>query len=106
MPPRPGAVAMAMVIMLYSLVMEGLTGLVGPTHAVGATATATAAAEGGGVVGMYRLVFDTAGYFDARGVKGVFSPEVAVCFAISDAAAHCHVPLLLSPFSYSTYRGS
>jgi 5-hydroxyisourate hydrolase len=55
---------------------------------------------------MYRLVFDTAGYFAARGVKEFFYPEVAVCFAISDAAAHCHVPLLLSPFSYSTYRGS
>jgi 5-hydroxyisourate hydrolase len=73
---------------------------------LGATATATAAAEGGGVVGMYRLVFDTAGYFAARGVKEFFYPEVAVCFAISDAAAHYHVPLLLSPFSYSTYRGS
>lgn len=54
----------------------------------------------------YRLVFDTAGYFTARGVKEFFYPEVAVCFAITDAAAHYHVPLLLSPFSYSTYRGS
>lgn len=65
-----------------------------------------AAAEGGGAAGTYRLVFDTAGYFAARGVKEFFYPEVAVCFAITDATAHYHVPLLLSPFSYSTYRGS
>ena len=67
---------------------------------------AAAAAEGGGAGGTFRLVFDTAGYFTARGVKEFFYPEVAVCFAITDAAAHYHVPLLLSPFSYSTYRGS
>ena len=64
-----------------------------------------AAAQGGGAGGTYRLVFDTAGYFTARGVKEFFYPEVAVCFAVIDAAAHYHVPLLLSPFSYSTYRG-
>lgn len=65
-----------------------------------------AAARGGGAGGTYRLVFDTAGYFTGRGVKEFFYPEVAVCFAVVDAAAHYHVPLLLSPFSYSTYRGS
>ena len=64
------------------------------------------AARGEGAGAMYRLVFDTAGYFNARGVKEFFYPEVAVCFAITDAAAHYHVPLLLSPFAYSTYRGS
>lgn len=64
------------------------------------------AAEEGGATGRYRLVFDTAGYFAARGVKEFFYPEVAVCFTLSDAAAHYHVPLLLSPYAYSTYRGS
>jgi len=61
--------------------------------------------------GTYRLVFDTARYFADHGVKDYFYPEVVVCFTMpeSDAAepgAHFHVPLLLSPFGYSTYRGS
>lgn len=56
--------------------------------------------------GRHRLVFDTAGYFAAQGVDDFFFPEVAICFAVADPAAHYHVPLLLSPFAYSTYRGS
>ena len=55
--------------------------------------------------GAYRLVFDTAAYFAARGTTGFF-PEVAIVFEIGDAGQHYHVPLLLSPFGYSTYRGS
>ena len=53
----------------------------------------------------YRLRFDTAAYFGSRGVEG-FYPEVAIRFEVTDASAHHHVPLLLSPFGYSTYRGS
>jgi 5-hydroxyisourate hydrolase len=53
--------------------------------------------------GVYRLVFGTGGYFAARGVAA-FYPEVIITFAV--AAGHYHVPLLLSPFAYSTYRGS
>ncbi|MEV4253141.1 hydroxyisourate hydrolase [Spirillospora sp. NPDC049652] len=49
--------------------------------------------------GTYRLVFDTAGLSD-------FYPEVAVAFVVGDPGQHYHVPLLLSPFAYSTYRGS
>ncbi|MCP2339993.1 hydroxyisourate hydrolase [Actinomadura rupiterrae] len=49
--------------------------------------------------GTYRLVFDTAELSD-------FYPEVAVAFRIADPGQHYHVPLLLSPFAYSTYRGS
>jgi 5-hydroxyisourate hydrolase len=56
--------------------------------------------------GRYRLVFDTADYFARSGVTDYFYPQVAVCFAVTDAAAHYHVPLLLSPYAYSTYRGS
>jgi 5-hydroxyisourate hydrolase len=52
--------------------------------------------------GPYRLVFDTAGYAGA----GAFFPEVSVTFVVGEADAHCHVPLLLSPFGYTTYRGS
>jgi 5-hydroxyisourate hydrolase len=56
--------------------------------------------------GTYRLVFDSARYFADRGVKEFFYPEVVVCFTIAEPGAHYHVPLLLSPFGYSTYRGS
>jgi len=55
--------------------------------------------------GEYRLVFDTAAYFAATAQTG-FYPRVSVDFSIADPAAHYHVPLLLSPFAYSTYRGS
>lgn len=55
--------------------------------------------------GVYRLGFDTAAYFESLGVAS-FYPEVSVHFTIEDAAQHYHVPLLLSPFGYSTYRGS
>jgi 5-hydroxyisourate hydrolase len=54
----------------------------------------------------YRLVFDTARYFADRGVKEYFHPEVAVCFTTAEPGAHYHVPLLLSPFGYSAYRGT
>jgi 5-hydroxyisourate hydrolase len=53
----------------------------------------------------YQLLFDTASYFSSRGVEG-FYPEIAIRFEVTDAGAHHHVPLLLSPFGYSTYRGS
>lgn len=55
--------------------------------------------------GSYRLTFDTGAYF-ARHNTVSFYPQVAVIFAIEDAAQHYHVPLLLAPFGYSTYRGS
>lgn len=55
--------------------------------------------------GVYRVVFDTGGYFSRTGQKG-FYPEVTIAFELSDEDAHYHVPLLLSPFAYSTYRGS
>jgi 5-hydroxyisourate hydrolase len=55
--------------------------------------------------GTYRLTFATGDYFRASGSTG-FYPEVAVTFEVTDAAAHYHVPLLLSPYAYSTYRGS
>jgi 5-hydroxyisourate hydrolase len=54
--------------------------------------------------GVWRLVFDTGSYFAAAGVRG-FYPEVCVVFAVTEPGHH-HVPLLLSPFAYSTYRGS
>ncbi|RCG28333.1 hydroxyisourate hydrolase [Sphaerisporangium album] len=55
--------------------------------------------------GVHRLVFGTGAYFAGRGVKA-FYPEVVVTFVIDDPGEHHHVPLLLSPYAYSTYRGS
>ena len=52
--------------------------------------------------GRYRLVFDTAAHLGAD----AFFPEVVVVFEVTDPARHLHVPLLLSPFGYTTYRGS
>lgn len=51
--------------------------------------------------GRYRLTFDTGAYFAES-----FFPEIAVTFAVADAGQHHHVPILLSPFAFSTYRGS
>jgi 5-hydroxyisourate hydrolase len=55
--------------------------------------------------GTHRLVFETGPYFARRGTP-CFYPQVAICFAVEDPGRHHHVPLLLSPFAYSTYRGS
>jgi 5-hydroxyisourate hydrolase len=60
-------------------------------------------------VGRWRLVFEVAPYFRARGVELPDVPFVDVVqldFGIADAAGHYHVPLLVSPYGYSTYRGS
>jgi 5-hydroxyisourate hydrolase len=59
--------------------------------------------------GTYRLVFDVAAYFRARGVAlpdPPFLDRVTLDFGIAHADQHYHVPLLVSPWSYSTYRGS
>jgi 5-hydroxyisourate hydrolase len=55
--------------------------------------------------GVYRLKFDTGRYFEAAGAT-TFYPEVVVVFETSPGERHYHVPLLLSPFGYSTYRGT
>ena len=59
--------------------------------------------------GQYRLVFSVAPYFRERGValpEPAFLGDVPLDFGIADASSHYHVPLLVSPWSYSTYRGS
>lgn len=55
--------------------------------------------------GVYRLTFETEAYFAAQNTEGFFG-EVTIVFTIRDPEQHYHVPLLLSPFGYSTYRGS
>jgi 5-hydroxyisourate hydrolase len=59
--------------------------------------------------GCYRLVFDVAAYFKGRGLalpEPSFLNRVTIDFGVADASQHYHVPLLVSPWSYSTYRGS
>ena len=59
--------------------------------------------------GTYRLVFDVAGYFKAKGValpEPNFLNQVTLDFGVAHTDQHYHVPLLVSPWSYSTYRGS
>jgi 5-hydroxyisourate hydrolase len=55
--------------------------------------------------GRYRLRFDTGAYFEVDGIPAFF-PEVTVQFTVGRPEEHFHVPLLLSPYGYSTYRGS
>jgi 5-hydroxyisourate hydrolase len=66
--------------------------------------------EGSGFLrGTYELVFHVGGYFRGRGVpltEPAFLDQVPVRFGIADPARHYHVPLLVSPYGYSTYRGS
>ena len=52
--------------------------------------------------GLYRLTFDLESYQE----KGSFYPQATICFRVESAAQHYHIPLLLSPFGYSTYRGT
>ncbi|MDP5227099.1 hydroxyisourate hydrolase [Arthrobacter sp. YJM1] len=55
--------------------------------------------------GVYRLTFETSGYFEKQKVD-TFYPSITIDFTITSKDQHYHVPLLLSPFAYSTYRGS
>jgi 5-hydroxyisourate hydrolase len=57
------------------------------------------------LTGHYRLIFDTAAYFAVRNAEGFF-PQITISFVVKDVGQHYHVPLLLSPFGYTTYRGS
>jgi 5-hydroxyisourate hydrolase len=76
-------------------------------------ATATTDADGrvrdwlpsGIPAGRYRLVFETGAWFHAAGRETIY-PQVCIDFEVGDGVPHYHLPLLLSPFGYSTYRGS
>ena len=62
--------------------------------------------SGGSVVpGVYRIRLDTERYFQKLRIEGLY-PEVIVIFRVRDASAHYHIPVLLSPNGYTTYRGS
>lgn len=55
--------------------------------------------------GIYRLTFDTASYYAAQKIEGLY-PLVQITFAAKQGEVHFHIPLLLSPHGYTTYRGS
>lgn len=55
--------------------------------------------------GDYELSFETGAYFEARGTRA-FHPRVTVTFRVAGAEQHYHVPLLISPYGFTTYRGS
>jgi len=57
------------------------------------------------VPGAHRLTFDTAAYYSAQGASGLY-PVVQITFTAREGDAHFHIPLLLSPHGYTTYRGS
>jgi 5-hydroxyisourate hydrolase len=57
------------------------------------------------VAGIYRLTFETGIYFHARKIHCLY-PQITIVFQVEDSNEHYHIPLLLSPYGYSTYRGS
>ncbi|MBT8445704.1 MAG: hydroxyisourate hydrolase [Gammaproteobacteria bacterium] len=103
---RPGA---GLRVALYRLSGEARTLLLETTTSADGR-TAAPLLEGGDFsTGEYELVFDVGAYFRALGVEPAQPPflgTVPIRFGIADAGAHYHVPLLVSPWSYSTYRGS
>lgn len=85
----------------WALVMDAKTNADGRTDAPLLTGTLT--------TGRYRLVFQVGAYFRSSGAKVAEPPfldEVPIEFGIAEPDGHYHVPLLVSPWSYSTYRGS
>jgi len=92
---RPAAGMTVQLLDEHGVVAEGVTDADGRCRL---TEDATAA-------GPHRLVFGTGEWF-AEQQRETFWPEVVLAFAVREPTEHHHVPLLLSPFSYSTYRGS
>lgn len=82
----------------WQVVAEALTDIDGRIHELLPTKDAF-------LPGHYRLIFETGAYFLMRNIE-CFFPQVTISFVVEDTTQHYHVPLLLSPFGYSTYRGS
>ena len=108
-----GCPAAGMVVTLYRLAADGS----GDDASVVSRVTLNREGRGDGPLlegaaferGRYRLVFEVAAYFRARGValpEPPFLDRVPIDFGLADVAQHYHVPLLASPWAYSTYRGS
>ena len=107
---RDGRPAADVRIELWSVDVDGRRALLRTvsTNADGRT-DGPLLADGGLQAGIYELVFDVGDYFRGRSATAVepaFLDRVPVRFGIADPDAHYHVPLLVSPWAYSTYRGS
>jgi len=93
----------------WSSAGEGLTGTDGRLRLPGPAASPELepgrTPDSGFEPGVYRITFSSGAYFQARGFAS-FYPEVTVTFEMAGRGEHYHVPLLLSPYAYSTYRGS
>jgi 5-hydroxyisourate hydrolase len=101
-----GRPAQGIAISLYRLEPGGSTLLSSAvTNADGRT-DAPVLPAGSFAVGQYELVFHAGDYLGAQDAGPRFLDDIPIRFRVSDAAAHYHVPLLLSPYGYSTYRGS
>jgi len=103
-----GVPASGMVIELFGIGDKRLLLRKMTTNADGRT-DAPILPKGEFVIGTYELVFHTGAYLDSVGTppeEPRFLDIIPIRFGISDAGAHYHVPLLISPFGYSTYRGS
>ena len=92
---RPAAGVAVRLLAGEELVAEGVTDADGRCRL----------AEGATAAGAYRLVFATGPWFADQG-RDTFYPEVVLTFDVREPSEHHHVPLLLAPFAYSTYRGS
>jgi 5-hydroxyisourate hydrolase len=101
-----GAPAAGIVVVLEEyLEDEGWTELARGTTGVDGRLTDLLPPEPGIRSGIYRVRFGTGSYFSSHGLRG-FYPEVHVLVNLDDPTAHYHIPLLLSPYGYSTYRGT
>jgi 5-hydroxyisourate hydrolase len=104
-----GCPAAGMVVHLYRVVAAQAELMVTVTLNADGRAEAPLLEGAAFLPGKYRLVFDVAAYFQARGVplpEPPFLDQVPLDVGLADMGAHYHVPLLTSPWAYSTYRGS
>ena len=104
-----GRPAAGMKIMLYKISGQSHRKLLEVVTNADGRCDAPLLAEDKLAVGRYELVFCAGDYLRASGQAGegvLFLDEIPIRFGVPDAGQHYHVPLLLSPFSYSTYRGS
>ncbi|NOZ39721.1 MAG: hydroxyisourate hydrolase [Planctomycetes bacterium] len=100
-----GCPAEGIAVTLYRMEEDGACLEVGRSVTNSDGRAADLLADGKALAGTYRLEFDTAAYF-ARSRRPSFYPRVDIHFEVTTEGEHYHVPLLLSPFGYSTYRGS
>ena len=101
-----GRAAAGIAVRLERYTMAGEWQLVGEGHTDQDGRLRTLYPDGAPLVaGIHRLTFQTRAYFSSQSVA-TFYPEVAVTFEVAHGETHYHVPLLLSPFAFTTYRGT